>query len=558
MLLCVIAALARVQAWPSLATFAFEPSVSVAGAANPVEKLLPGLTTKLCGQTEGSFVVSDSDQLDSVGVALNPQGTGTKCWGDTRYASTAYAVEVGAVKSTAGVTYDAYRFAGPNSTASSFVASKTSLMMKAPAAGEYRLYRLESTGPSILGSLTATVADEWLRTAVFVSSIARGDRVVYFLLPLASRVSEWPLFGSTERARLFKGARFALSAERFDISASAATPFQASTGWSMGFDAHGHKYGTWKRFFRVHDASGGEGIVWQDPATNKIYLTWLPGDAAATSIELPTLAPLADSPYLMSATCDEGLAGHIVYLVMKRGGAADKVTPTELSAFKVAPDGSVVTSKALDTNSLNCYQFFAAGASLAWSVETNEIAFIISRTMKRGGDGLNHQGAIAVVLDGTTLDVIKNLGQTSGHSFANAISVARNKTRDMAKPGNGEFVGVDLGDNYPRGINVHRISRTGKSSKVVYEFKTQHGRTALSPAGQAYPEYPEISTATTTYYKWSNDNGVCVACFFQSVGDGTATWCCAALTLSPRCLPRSPPTHTQLHGDRALWRSRAQ
>lgn len=83
----------------------------------------------------------------------------------------------------------------------------------------------------------------------------------------------------------------------------------------------------------------------------------------------------------------------------------------------------------------------------------------------------------------------------------------------MTKPGNGEFIGVDLGDNYPRGINVHRISRTGKSSKVVYEFKTQHGRTAVSPAGQTYPEYTEISTAATTYYKWSNDNGVCVAHF---------------------------------------------
>jgi hypothetical protein len=69
---------------------------------------------------------------------------------------------------------------------------------------------------------------------------------------------------------------------------------------------------------------------------------------------------------------------------------------------------------------------------------------------------------------------------------------------------------MDLGDNYPRGVHVHQFPTPGDTRKgrVVYGFKTRHGTTAASPDGTEYPKYDEISTADTTFYKWSNDNGV--------------------------------------------------
>ena len=70
----------------------------------------------------------------------------------------------------------------------------------------------------------------------------------------------------------------------------------------------------------------------------------------------------------------------------------------------------------------------------------------------------------------------------------------------------GEFLSIDLGDNYPRGVHLHKFTATQKKSRVVYTFKTQHGSSAQSPAGTTYPEYTEISGGGTTYYKWSNDN----------------------------------------------------
>lgn len=49
---------------------------------------------------------------------------------------------------------------------------------------------------------------------------------------------------------------------------------------------------------------------------------------------------------------------------------------------------------------------------------------------------------------------------------------------------------MDLGDNYPRGINCWNFDSTTTTSKTVYSFKTRHGDTPKSPAGVTYPAYP--------------------------------------------------------------------
>lgn len=86
--------------------------------------------------------------------------------------------------------------------------------------------------------------------------------------------------------------------------------------------------------------------------------------------------------------------------------------------------------------------------------------------MTKSSDGLNHQGAYAAVLDATTLKVVKSFGQTSGHSFANSL---------ITKQGGG-FMGMDLGDNYPRAINHWVFDSNSIEMKQVYSFKTEHGK----------------------------------------------------------------------------------
>jgi len=67
----------------------------------------------------------------------------------------------------------------------------------------------------------------------------------------------------------------------------------------------------------------------------------------------------------------------------------------------------------------------------------------------------------------------------------------------------GDFIGFDLGDNYPRGINFWTFSESSWSNDLIYAFKTCH-----ATYSNGYDVYTEISTDETTYYKWSNDNNV--------------------------------------------------
>jgi len=65
---------------------------------------------------------------------------------------------------------------------------------------------------------------------------------------------------------------------------------------------------------------------------------------------------------------------------------------------------------------------------------------------------------------------------------------------------------MDLGDNYPRGINFWAFTRDTKEMNLIYQFKTLHGKNAVSPAGAVYEKYEEISGPDQDFYKWSNDN----------------------------------------------------
>jgi len=120
----------------------------------------------------------------------------------------------------------------------------------------------------------------------------------------------------------------------------------------------------------------------------------------------------------------------------------------------------------------------------------------------------DHQGAKAATFDADTFETLRVHGQTSGHSFANRLGVSNDGSM---------FVGVDLGDNFPRGIHLHQFDATSKQSKVVYNFKTKHATTIVDMidvdhcadyANVSDCIYTEISNANETYYRWSNDNNV--------------------------------------------------
>jgi hypothetical protein len=94
------------------------------------------------------------------------------------------------------------------------------------------------------------------------------------------------------------------------------------------------------------------------------------------------------------------------------------------------------------------------------------------------------------IFDSSTLKLVKDWGETSRHSFGNSLKLTTNK----------KFTGMDLGDNYPRGINFWSFTKKEKEMNVIYSFKTLHGMKARSRTGVVHPPYPEISVDGKQFY----------------------------------------------------------
>merc|ERR1740123_511218 len=302
---------------------------------------------------------------------------------------------------------------------------------------------------------------------------------------------------TVEGAWLSETSGFSVTARRFT---GTGDPFAPETDWIDGPAAHSANYAIPKKFFPVDRSDGLEGVVCQDQSSHNVYMTWFSLDLLSSEkIEIYNGRDI-----LMAAAADG--VGQLVLIMVSEVRPAAGDQPTTATAIKVSSSsGQEIARRSLDTNKqfpgLDIHEFSTSGASIAWNTNTGMLGLVLARTMTQSSDGLNHQGAIAIVIEASSLSVVRNRGQTSGHSFANSLTLSKD----------GSFLGMDLGDNYPRGVNVWKFDEVmaGWPNFIgmfkVYSFKTKH---ATSSAGGRYPVYTEISNSGTTYYKWSNDNNV--------------------------------------------------
>ena len=251
--------------------------------------------------------------------------------------------------------------------------------------------------------------------------------------------------------------------------------------------------GAARQFLVSNDKTKQAGVLWQDPNSKTVHVTWV--DAALSSHRTSALPGMADGT-LMAGTSDP--QGNLYYFIVQQlPGDHPETVALKASMHLVRPDGKAVTEKPLDMgkNAFNCYS--AGGWRDSMAFAGGMVGLIFPRTMYMSGDGLRHQAAIAATFPADLSDV-KLLGHTSSHSFGNILVPALAGPTGAATG----LLGVDLGDNYPRGVHLHRISQGKKASKVVFTYKTAHGTSARNNS----PVYAEISSPGRTFYKWSNDN----------------------------------------------------
>lgn len=432
-------------------------------------RTLPGRTQ----ETGFNGNVSEPDRIGRLGlVALNYQN---RSWTDGRYNHNNFPVELGSVVTTANnQRFDAYRISEPLHRATKFLGSQHGIYYRFPSKADWRVYQLDSGTIKQVAAVSADriEPEQFVRIDGLNVSKLKGS-VIYFFAPASARVSSYPLLnGTVEGARLASTPQADLLLYRHPVEATPPGLHRAPP--------------TLTRQFFMINGDGGPGVIWQDKQTQAIHLTRFSADLRNSG----TITLAAERPGRLLAACADP-AGNLYYLL-----ARPKDDPEKLELVKADNNGKLLARVAPDTSpaGLNIFSMGAEAAELAWS--NNRLCLMLMHTMHKSGDGLNHQRGIAVIFDADNLRLIKNLAQTSGHSFDNVLLVNRA----------GEFIGMDLGDNFPRGIHLHRLSERGKASRVVYTFKTEHGTSPSSSAGISYPEYAEISSPERTFYKWSNDN----------------------------------------------------
>lgn len=441
-------------------------------------KVVPGLSTENVDGYNCNGKIVDEDKIGSIAlVALFYQNG---CYTDGQYNHRNYRVEHGKVTDSQNeFSFDAYRIHEPTDKAAKFLASQHCISYKFKDKQDYTIYRLEGEKIKKVAEIPASKINpgSYIMIKELTVSKINGSQV-YFFAPSKVKLSIYNQYSNTVEGAMVKATQLgAIYKYRYQTN---FTPFdQAENG-----------YANTRQYFLLKTSFGKVNLVWQDEESNAIQLTKFGKDFKSEStIKLPN----SNGSQLAAATIDKD--GNIYYLVVE--DRSEKSGTDVVTLYKTSKTGSFIKKSMPDVSKsgLNIYHFGNYMADLEYS--DGKLGLFIARTMFKSSDGLNHQGGIAVVFDANSLLVIRNFGQTSGHSFDNYLTLNANN----------EFVGIDLGDNYPRGINLHKFTDKQIQSKVIYTFKTQHGSRAKSPAGRTYPFYSEISNSNEKYYKWSNDNG---------------------------------------------------
>ncbi len=443
------------------------------------EKVLPGLSTDISSEYSCNKGILEEDIIGDLAIASELYQNG--CYTDGKYNNKNYPVAFGEIVNSKGEKlYDGYQLSQPQDLASEFLGSPHIVHMRFPIEADYGIYQLREGVVSQLAQVSKDdiTPNQFVKLYIVASNIEQP--LILFSALKSDKVSVYhELAEGVEGAKVVDNDLAKIYKTRYFIEGNI---FDSNNGYLSGPASHENKYGDSRHFFTSFNDPEVE-VLWQDESTGTVSLTSMsPGDKASSTNAMPT-----EPGFLAGAT---SFKGTWYYMMLTTEG---KKEGWLIAANK---KGKVIKKETLDlsANGLNIYDYDST-ESVSLVYNEGILGAIISREMNTSPDGLHHQGAIAATFNAKTLKVITNFGQTSGHSFDNFLYPSED----------GGFYGMDLGDNYPRGINVHKIDGQLKS-KAVYTFKTAHGQEAASPARYAYPEYKEISTADQSFYQWSNDN----------------------------------------------------
>ena len=430
-------------------------------------KVLPGKST----ERDPDGKILDEDQIGNLGiVSLFYQNA---CYTDGRYNHNNFKVEKGTVKDKAGkLAFDAYKCYAPTSKATQFLASQHCVALQFPTKEDYSLYQLNGSKIDKIAQIKASQIKTGKFTKIPEFTLSNlADPVVVFMVPDKQKITAYTTLSPTsEGARVSQSSLGNVLKYRYDVKGL----------------PEDNIFGIRRQYYPVKEGNKAA-IVWQDSKDKQVYLTRLSEDFKTQ--QTVTLLTNENKAVLAAATL--GRDGNYYYVMIEESESGDQVI-----LYKNDNTGKVLLKKQqyASKSSMDFYDYSNYMGALEYN--DGKLLLMIARRLYKSSDGLNHQSGSAFLFDANNLNLLKTFGQTSGHSFDNFLT----------KNEKGEFVGIDLGDNYPRGVHLHKFSGDKRTSRIVYSFKTQHGESPKNMAGKAFPAYPEISSGGKQFYKWSNDN----------------------------------------------------
>ncbi|TEW55352.1 hypothetical protein E2R68_06305 [Psychromonas sp. RZ22] len=442
------------------------------------------------------------DRLENLLIVQSSDGRG--CWVGGDYNNRNYHVEYGVLSTSKEDSYTAYKISPSQDPAKHFAASNVSLAFDFQQTGEYSVYLFDGIKFTAISDIKVTATG--LTELPNINLNRFKNEMTLLVVPEGTRLSSYSKIDEgLQGAQIASAGAFNVNKYIVDVGSN-RTPMGISD-----FNGGPESMGVNSLLTPIALDDGGLGIIWQDRQQHKVYLTKFDDNQLTSTIEL---SQPQDNTKRMLAAAASDENGNLFYLMIETKSVFLKNDVLSVVLVQSDQQGNIIQEKELNQpsasnkNPLNATEFGSIdtpsdakhnlGIHFKVSLEyaNNKLALIMARKHTVTGDGLNHEGADAYLIDASTLSIIKSMGQTAGHSFGNKMTVAEDGQ---------SFIATEIGDNYPRGILVHRITDQGRDSRVVYTFKTNHYTT---PSHHGRGPFPQIGVKPdgTPIYGSSNDN----------------------------------------------------
>ncbi|MGX9522807.1 hypothetical protein ACWX0P_29180 [Vibrio mediterranei] len=406
------------------------------------------------------------------------------CYTDTNYSNSNYLIAAG-VLSDGTTQYKAYKVSPAQAQAQKFAGSHHQVRMQFAIADDYVVYTYNNQTKMFnqLGEVKAASTSDYTPLP-FIDLDQLSSPLTFVVLPTsAEKPSTMQKLGQNFQGAHLSSLPGLAELNLYQVQLDDGLTPKAPQDFNQGPDSHGNVYAQNHYFSLFGLTDSGVGTIWQDKLKYQYYFTHITVAQNTSTIALPT-APVAGNFMLGGATADDN--DNLYYLLIEAGNQTHN-----LAAWLMKTDlNGQLLLKANVTSIIDDLASFGelpVGSNQAvLRVIGNQLGVFYSGVHQNG-----HQWAEFEIFNTDTLALIKDHGQTASHSFSQVLTRGQDNN----------FVALDLGDNYPRGILLSRFDDKSKQERVVYSFKTAHSTTAKNSYGVLGQ-----NAHGNTMYRWSNDN----------------------------------------------------